>query len=137
MSRKNWAIALGALILAVVVGLALVAVTRGADDVPRTLRGEDDGSVVRMSVGEQVVLHLRGNITTGYAWEVAEADPAVIGQVGDYDYESDSDADGAAGTFTFRFEAVGHGEAEVVLVYRGPGTDADVSGTFSFTVVVG
>ncbi len=135
---RRWALAVaGSAVVAGVVALVLVLAIRGADGVARTLREGDTGAVVEMALAEQVVVEVEGNPTTGFAWEVAEIDRAVIVPLGDPDYESESDADGAGGTYTFRFEAVGPGEAEVVMVYRQSGGDAVPAGVFTFRVVVG
>jgi len=137
MTRRRWtaAGAAGLLIVAVVV-VVVILVNRGADGVRRLDEG-DAGAVVEMSVGEQVVLELEGNATTGYTWQVTSIDPAVLAPAGDPDYESSSDADGAGGTFTFRFDAVGVGEAQVVLMYFPSWEEPSATaGSFTFTVVV-
>lgn len=137
MAIRKFGVAAAGMVIAVVTAVVVVAVTRGADGVAVTLNEEDEGALVELSVGEQVVVRLRGNATTGFAWEVADLDAAVVAQRGEYDYEADSGAEGSAGTFTFRFEAVGAGEATVRLVYRGPGDPAPSAGAFSFTARVG
>lgn len=126
--------------MAVVAGvLALVLVLAGGevDGIARILREPDSGAVVEMAPGQQVLVQIEGNPTTGFTWEVAEIDGQVIAPVGDPQFESESDADGSGGTYTFHFEAVGPGEAEVVMVYRQSWTDTAPSRTFTFRVVVG
>jgi len=135
MTGKRWiGTAAGVLVLAVIV--VVVLVVRGANGV-RTLGEDDDGAVVEVAVGEQIVLELEGNATTGYTWAVTAVDPAVLAPAGDPDYQSESDADGAGGTYTFRFDAVGPGETEVVLMYFPSWEEPSATaGTFTFTAVV-
>ena len=135
MTGKRWiGTAAGLLVLAVTV--VVVLVVRGADGA-RTLGEDDDGAVVEVAVGEQIVLNLEGNATTGYTWAVTAVDPAVLAPAGDPDYQSESDADGAGGTYTFRFDAVGPGETEVVLMYFPSWEEPSATaGTFTFTAVV-
>ena len=135
MTGKRWiGTAAGVLVLAVIV--VVVLVVRGANGV-RTLGEDDDGAVVEVAVGEQIVLELEGNATTGYTWAVTAVDPAILAPAGDPDYQSESDADGAGGTYTFRFDAVGPGETEVVLMYFPSWEEPSATaGTFTFTAVV-
>jgi inhibitor of cysteine peptidase len=126
--------AAGVLVLAAIV--VVVLVVRGSGGV-RTLGEDDDGAVVEVAVGEQIVLELEGNATTGYTWAVTAVDPAILAPAGDPDYQSESDADGAGGTYTFRFDAVGPGETEVVLKYFPSWEEPSATaGTFTFTAVV-
>lgn len=135
MTGKRWiGTAAGLLVLAVTV--VVVLVVRGANGV-QTLGEDDDGAVVEVAVGEQIVLNLEGNATTGYTWAVTAVDPAILAPAGDPDYQSESDADGAGGTYTFRFDAVGPGETEVVLMYFPSWEEPSATaGTFTFTAVV-
>jgi inhibitor of cysteine peptidase len=138
MRGRRWILgAVGAVVVLGVLALVLVLVTRGADGVVGTLREDDAGAVVEMSVGEHVVVKLEGNPTTGFTWEVAQVDRAVLVPSGEPDYESDSDAEGSGGTYTFRFAAVGRGEAEVVMVYRRTWEGEEPADTFTFRVLVG
>lgn len=138
MRGRRWAlVAAGGVVVLGVLALVLVLVTRGADGVVRTLREGEAGEVVEMAVGEHVVVKLAGNPTTGFTWEVAQVDQAVLAPSGEPDYESESDAEGAGGMYTFRFTAVGPGEAEVVMVYVRTWEEEDPADTFTFRVLVG
>lgn len=124
-----------------VVAAAVVAVVwvgwRSAGGVHRMDAG-DDGAVVEAVVGEQIVLELEGNATTGWVWEVTSADAAVLIQAGVPDYAVSSDADGAGGTYTFRFDVVGPGQTELVLQYFPSWEEpSPASGRFIVTVVAG
>ena len=124
----------GVLVLAVVV--VVLVLVRG-DEGARTLGEGDDGAVVEVTVGEQIVVELEGNPTTGYTWEVTAVDPTVLAPAGDPDYQSESDAAGAGGTYTFRFDAIGPGETGVVLMYFPSWEEPSATaGTVTFTAVV-
>jgi len=131
-----WAIA-GLLAAGIVVALLLGWRPLGADGV-HELDAGDDGVVVEVGVGEEVVVRLEGNATTGYSWQVTAVDSAVLSLRGDPDYESSSDAAGAGGTYTFHFDALGPGETEVVLQYFPTWEEPSATaGSFTFTAVVG
>ncbi len=131
-----WALG-GLVVVGVVAALLLGWSPLGADGVHKLDAG-DDGAVVEVEVGEEIVLRLEGNATTGYAWQVTAEDPAVLSLRGGPDYESSSDADGAGGTYTFHFDALGPGETQVVLQYFPTWEEpSGTAGTFTFTAVVG
>ena len=137
-SKRSTAWLIGGIVMALAAaGLLLGLWPRGANGVHRLEVG-DDGATIEMKVGEQVSLELEGNPTTGFSWQVAAIDPAVLAPAGEPDYVSESDASGAGGTYTFRFDAVGAGETEVVLLYyRSWEEPSATSGSFTFTAVVG
>ncbi len=131
-----WAIA-GLLVAGIVVALLLGWRPLGAGGV-HELDAGDDGTVVEVEVGQEVVVRLEGNATTGYAWQVTAVDSAVLSLTGDPDYESSSDAAGAGGTYTFHFDALAAGETEVVLQYFPTWEEPSATaGSFTFTAVVG
>jgi predicted secreted protein len=136
-SRRGPLLVIGAVaVTAVAVGVLLGVRPFAADGVHRLDAG-DDGAVVEVEVGEQIALELEGNPTTGYAWQVAEIEAAILAPRGDPDYEASSDADGAGGTYTFRFDAVGAGETTLVLLYYPSWEEpTDQAGRFTVTVVV-
>ena len=135
--KEGTAVAVGGLLVAAIVGAFLLGRNPFAAGGDHRLDAADDGTVVEVVVGEQILLRLEGNPTTGYEWQVDAGDPAVLALAGEPDYESSSDDDGSGGTYTFRFEAVGRGSAEVVLQYYRPWlAPAEVPVTFTFTAVV-
>lgn len=134
-AKRSLALVIGGVLAAMVAAALLLQWPPfGADGAG--LDEDDDGTVVEAAVGEQIVLRLKGNPTTGYTWEVTGFDPAVLVPAGEPDYQSSSDADGSGGRYTFRFDAVGRGETTVTLVYHRSWEDAAPVGTFSFTAVV-
>jgi len=72
--------------------------------------------------GQTLVVTLVSNPTTGYRWEVAEADKAILRQVGAAEFKSSAPSNpplvGAGGTETFRFETNGAGTTTLKMIYR-------------------
>lgn len=87
---------------------------------PRDIKaGEDMNSdSITLEKGQQLVVSLKGNPTTGYNWELSEFDPAVIKQVGEAEYKSDSMLIGSGGVLTFTFEALQTGKTNLKLIYH-------------------
>jgi len=91
--------------------------------------------------GQTLVVTLASNPTTGYSWQVAEADKALLRQVGDAEFKSSASSNpplvGAGGTETFRFETNGAGTTTLKLVYRRSWeTSVPPIKTFTVQVVV-
>jgi len=89
--------------------------------------------------GQTLVVTLASNPTTGYSWQVAEADKAVLRQVGDAEFKSSAPSNpplvGASGTETFRFETIGAGTTTLKMIYRRS-WEKDVPPIKTFTVQV-
>lgn len=104
---------------------------------PRKLSESDNGSVITLQVGERLDIRLAANPTTGYQWEVAEGDSAVMKQAGEPEYKADSEALGSGGAMTFLFSAAGAGRTNLQLIYhRTFEKDTPPLKTFEVTAVV-
>jgi len=104
---------------------------------PVKLTETDAGSTVEMNVGDMLEVLLEGNPTTGYDWEMASGDAAVLEQLGASTYKADSDLMGAGGQVTLRFKAVAAGQTTLQLVYHRPWeTDEPPAQTFEVSVIV-
>ncbi len=106
---------------------------------PADLTEADNGSRVRLGQGEELVITLESNPTTGYSWHVIETNPEVLKQVGEIEYEQSPGSDGlvgAGGTEMIRFEAVAPGEVTLTLGYYRSWEDKPPVETFTVTVVV-
>lgn len=104
---------------------------------PTQLTEKDAGRTVEMKAGDTLQVTLEGNPTTGYDWERASGDEAVLEQLGASTYKADSDLIGSGGQVTLRFEAVAAGQTTLQLVYHRPWeTDEPPAETFEVTVVV-
>jgi inhibitor of cysteine peptidase len=77
----------------------------------------DDGQSIDLVVGQEILVKLEGNPTTGYTWELDKDVSSGLEQVGEPDYSADSSAIGSGGIFRFRFKAVEAGEHTLQLKY--------------------
>lgn len=103
----------------------------------RTLTDENSGQTIEMNVGDIFTVELEGNPSTGYTWEVAEMDTALLKQVGETEFETDNDLVGASGVLILRFEAIDTGETALNLVYHRPWEeDIPPEETFEVSLVV-
>lgn len=83
---------------------------------------EDQGGAVRASVGDEIVVRLRENRTTGYRWVLEALDDEVVSAGGD-GYEPDDrhvGNVGGGGWRAFRFEAARPGRTVLRLARRRP-----------------
>jgi predicted secreted protein len=71
--------------------------------------------------GEEFEVHLQGNPTTGYGWQVTEIDEQKVQAMAE-DYLEDKQGDqqvvGAGGAYIFRFKALADGQTRIKIVYR-------------------
>ncbi len=104
----------------------------------RILSEQDEGSIVRLKLDEQIIVTLVGNPSTGYSWEVMPADRAVVAQQGEPEFKAESDLLGASGKISLTFKAVAEGQQALTLAYRRPfEKDVAPEKTIAFVVVVG
>ncbi|MFO1284091.1 MAG: protease inhibitor I42 family protein [Burkholderiales bacterium] len=88
----------------------------------RNIDGSVDGHVEVVKRGDTLAVHLEGNPTTGYRWELVRLAGESVAQVGNADYQPETAAGvprvGAPGHTTFRFRATKPGTSVVELAYR-------------------
>lgn len=121
-------------LLAAGVALAVVGCSSPG---PTTLGENDNGTAITAKTGQQVVVELPSNPTTGFMWVVAESGP--LTQVGEAAYESPAKPGvvGAGGTETFTFKAERAGSGKLTLEYRRPWEkDVAAEDIWSVTVTV-
>ena len=72
--------------------------------------------------GQQLILTLPSNPTTGFRWVVRDAAPGVLQSLGPEVYSNPEDAGlvGSAGQSTWRFQARQAGEGRLLLTYQRP-----------------
>jgi len=80
----------------------------------------DNGRQVELKMGQQLVVSLEGNPSTGYTWEVTEVDAKVLRQSGEPEFQPQSNLPGAPALITLRFQTVGAGTTDLKLAYRRP-----------------
>lgn len=124
------AILLSALLLAAACGGG------GSDDV--TLTESDSGSTVQAEVGEDLVVQLEANPTTGYQWQLADGlDTDVVEKVSNsYAQGGEEGVAGAGGIDTWTFKAVGPGTTTITLDYLRTFEANSTTNTFTLTVSV-
>jgi inhibitor of cysteine peptidase len=100
----------------------------------------NDGGQVELAQGQELVITLASNPSTGYGWEWVPAEDGVLAQVGEPEFSQkprEKALVGAGGAETLRFEAKKAGQTTLELVYHRPWEkDADPERTFSVQVTV-
>ena len=123
-------------ILIALLALALLAAGCGASEAVQ-VGPDDNGQQFELKAGQELIVTLAANPTTGYSWDVGESSEAVIRAVGEPEFASESNLMGAGGTQTMHFEAVEAGQSTLTLVYNRPWEkDVEPIETFSIVVVV-
>jgi inhibitor of cysteine peptidase len=127
--------------LAILLVAALLALALGAcsASTPKqvNLSEKDAGRTVQLPVGGTLNVVLDGNPTTGYTWEVAGGDTAVIKQEGEAQFKPNTSALGSPGKMTLSFTGVAAGQTVLKLIYYRPfEKDVPPLNTFEVTVVV-
>lgn len=102
---------------------------------------DDDGRQIALDQGQVLVVTLGSNPSTGYGWQVAEVQEAILKQTGETEFQESNPGGtpvvGAGGTETLRFEALKAGQTTLKLVYhRAWEKDVEPLDAFSVQVVV-
>jgi inhibitor of cysteine peptidase len=118
---------------AALAGASLLCVACG----PPTMSLKDNGSVVRLHPGNHFKVVLDSNPSTGYSWQVAGADPAVVREGKVTEIPPEHPLPGSPVTVVMEFQTVGRGHSALTLVYRQPwATDAPPARTYALDVSV-
>ena len=84
----------------------------------------EDQCPVTLDMGQQLILTLPSNPTTGFRWELRDAADSILESLGQEVYQSDNDhLVGSGGKSTWRFQARDYGEGRLLLVYQRPWED--------------
>ena len=129
--------ALSLLLSALLVAL-LLSGCRAEEDTTQRLTAEDDGATVQLAPGDEVVVELESNVTTGYEWKLTALDTSIVRETS-RDYTTDEenkDSEGGGGTTELHYEAVGAGNTTLQLAYTGPSSPTNVTDRYSITFVV-
>ena len=100
-----------------------------------TLTEADDGREVSVDVGEQIVVHLEENPTTGYRWQVVRAN-GILEPVGDSYEPASPTRVGSGGHREFRFRATAAGSAAIELRHLQEWDESSVTARFGVRVHV-
>jgi inhibitor of cysteine peptidase len=90
---------------------------------PLAVTVADKGKTLVLKVGQEAIVSLKGNPTTGYSWDLAGIDGASVKLDGEVKYKEDPKPQGmvgAPGMFHAKFKALKPGKATVKLQYRRP-----------------
>ena len=88
---------------------------------PLVVTDTDTGKSVTLAPGEKLEVSLNATSGTGYLWQIAGSNPAVLNPLGLGDFEMPKDAPpGAMGTQVFHFEAMAPGTAKLEMAYLRP-----------------
>lgn len=87
-----------------------------------SLENERDCKPLALHQGQELVLMLPSNPTTGFRWEMRNAASNLLRSLGPEVYANPENSDlvGGAGQSTWRFRVIASGEAHLQLVYRRP-----------------
>lgn len=99
----------------------------------------DSGAEIVLNVGQELILELESNPTTGYRWEVVDSTDEILRLKGEPQFESSAGGElvGAGGVEIFRFEALQEGQAALWMIYhRSFEEGVEPMKTFSLQVVV-
>ena len=129
MSPKIHSLAL--FILVIVLATACTPVNKTV-----TLTTSDKGSQVDVNVGQQIVIALDGNPSTGFTWEAKDLDTTMFEEVGDPAFTSSNPGSvGSGGTLTLTFKALKAGTSNLTLIYHRP-WETGVAPIDTFTVTL-
>ncbi len=97
----------------------------------------DEKQPIEAAAGQQFIIALKSNPTTGYKWE-ATFDPNALKLVSD-EYKQDASQPGmvgVGGVQRFTFQGLKAGKADVALTYRQPWPGGNTGEKKVFTVTV-
>lgn len=132
---RSWA-ALGVVLLAIALSATLVGCS-GSDDggASGTVPVYHDGDAITVDDGQQFVIALTANPSTGYSWQAADNDK--VQYLGSKQVNASNQAVGSSGTQELRFEATAAGETTLDLAYSRPferGAPPAQTATFDVTI---
>jgi inhibitor of cysteine peptidase len=118
--------------------LVLIFITACSSSKQVNLTAADKDSQVDVRAGDQIVITLDSNPSTGYTWEVKDLNTTILEQVGDPVFSSSNPGlVGSVGSLTITFKALKAGTATLTLVYHRPWeTGIDPIDTFAVTITV-
>ena len=101
---------------------------------------KSDGSSVELSLGNNLIISLASNPSTGYAWGVLEMDPTILEKIGGNEFappEGTEIAPGSGGREQLTFNAISKGTTTLKLGYKRPWEDqAQPEKLFSVEITV-
>ena len=96
----------------------------------------DSGQAIDIGAGQQFVIALGSNPTTGYSWQESHDQTMLELLEKSYKEEAKEGVVGAGGIEYFRFKALKAGQTEITLTYEQPWEGGETGETKVFTVYV-
>jgi inhibitor of cysteine peptidase len=104
----------------VIASLALTLVVSSPAASPTTITAADAGHPITLRIGEELVLKLESNPSTGYDWFLTDAQNPVLSSLGKPAYAQGRSTPGAGGIESWNFRASATGTQTLKLEYRRP-----------------
>jgi inhibitor of cysteine peptidase len=105
-----------------------------------TIDEASDGKTIAASVGQRIVIRLKGNPTTGYSWIITKFEGDALGKQPQVQYVPDEVKDrrvGVGGTFVVQMQAAKAGSVSIAMQYARPWEkNTPPIQTFSVTIEV-
>ena len=105
------------------IGAALVAILIAGCAPGKEVKIDDqaNGTAVSLKQDQTLTIRLESNPTTGYSWEIANCDAAILKSMGEATYEQarpNQKLTGGGGWQTFQFQPEQAGQTSVKLIYH-------------------
>ncbi len=97
---------------------------------------KDKGKLIQLVKGQDLMVELGGNPSTGFAWDVTSVNEEVLLQMGQAGFEPRSGLLGAPGVETFRFRAVKAGKVPLRMAHHRLWEDSKPDKTFDLKLEV-
>jgi len=122
--------------LLILVTVAVLTICSVAGCVGEVKTYTDSGQVIDIGVGQEFVIALGSNPTTGYSWQEIydENMLRLVEKTYRPGEEAEEDLVGAGGVEYFHFRTLEAGETEITLVYKQPWAGGGIGETKAFTV---
>ena len=104
--------------LLILVTVAVLTICSVAGCVGEVKTYTDSGQTIDIGVGQEFVIALGSNRTTGYGWQESYDENMLRLVEKTYEEETEEDVVGAGGIEYFRFRTLEAGETEVTLTYK-------------------
>lgn len=124
------------LMLAVTVVLASAGCVPLSSGTTLKLTEQENGGTATISVGTGVEVLLSSNASTGYSWQLADVDQAVLEKTANTFIPPSSTIPGASGQEQWDFVGRAVGQTQLRMEYRRPWESADMPAAQTFTVTI-
>jgi len=105
----------------VIVGIIIAVVAFRCNAKPANYTEGDAKETIETKAGNQFTITLRGNVTTGYIWQMAKGtESAIVKKVSDKYIAENTERTGAGGDHVWTFEALKAGDTTITLEYLRP-----------------